>query len=97
MEDAHKLGVNTRKHVPIGARGLWAKCVAKAAHVVTEHNDLLAWTEWSMLPKAVLGAPRGRGGAAHRKRIEADVKARCRRWLDGERAGLWKGAKDSCL
>ena len=78
LEDVHKLGVNTRKHVPVGARAMWGECLAKAAHEVTEHNDVLAWTEWSMLAKVVMGAPRGRGGAAHRKRVEADVKARCR-------------------
>ena len=95
MEEAHKLAVNTRKHVPVGARVAWGECLAKAAHEVTEHNDLLAWTEWSMLAKAVLGTPKGRGGAAHRKRVEVDVKAKCRQWADGERAALWKAARES--
>jgi hypothetical protein len=44
-----------------------------------------------MLPTAVLKPP-SRGGKKNKKRNEADTKSRCRAWLDGERANMWKEA-----
>lgn len=49
---------------------------------------MCAWLEWMMLPQCVLSAPR-RSGRLHKRQVAYFTKARCRRWLAGERAQLW--------
>jgi hypothetical protein len=63
--------------------------------MVKNHNDDLAWIELMMLSKAVLRVPRERGGKKNKGKGEQDTKSRCKRWLDGDKNGLWKEALDA--
>ena len=70
------------RHVPRGARGVWAQCLARALSSVAIHNTHTAWAELLMLPKAVL-CPAPRSGSARRAQATNFTTTRCRRWLDG--------------
>ena len=52
--------------------GMPRSSIRSAASVV-RHNDVLAWTEFLMLPRSVLRQAE-RGGKKHRKRAEAETK-----------------------
>ena len=67
---------------------MWGQVLAQAAAAVVYHNTLQAWTEWAMLPKCVLLAP-PRQGKSNKHNTVAFTKARCERWLAGERQELW--------
>ena len=84
--------VITHRFVPSGAKSLWSDCVTRAFNQTAAHGDQLAWREYFMLARAVLPAKGGRGGRAQAKRAEQHIKTRCRRWLEGDRAALWKEA-----
>ena len=87
LEQVHLRHVRTLKHVPKGVRRLWGQCVTRAAVAAVWHNSEDAWTEWQMLPKAVLCAP-PRQGRAHKVATLELTKNRCARWLAGERRDL---------
>eukprot|EP00971_Amphidinium_carterae_P035318 695432-Amphidinium_carterae.1 len=80
--------IPTRAHVPVGARQLWAQCLAQAFREVNTYNDPLSWAYLLALPKMVLTSP-DRGGKKHKRHHEIETRQRCRRWLEGERSSLW--------
>ena len=92
IEQIFKLPLPTLKHVPQGARAMFAECLARASKHVCVHNDIKSWTEFFMLPKCSLGSRRDRGGAKAKKRAEKDIKSRCKSWLDGNLPGAWAEA-----
>ena len=81
----------TRKYVPSSAKALWSDCITRALNQIIVHGDQLAWLEYFMLARAVLPVKGDRGGKAHKKRTEQQIKTRCRRWLEGEKASMWLG------
>ena len=87
LDAVYSRRVSTRKYVPAKARAAWADCLATSLSAAVWHNDVLAWAELAMLPKAVLCAP-PRGGKALRKQAAAFTRLRCERWMAGERASL---------
>ena len=81
--------IPTQRHVPKAARAAWAQCLARALCEAASENTSAAWTRLLLLPKAVL-CPPPRGGTARRDHTAQFTLRRCRRWLAGERAGLWQ-------
>ena len=79
----------SKRHIPKGARKLWATCLLSALAAVAAYNDVRAWTDLLCLPKLVLAAD-SRGGRKHQLRIEANTKQKCQRWLEGDRNSLWQ-------
>ena len=67
---------------------MWARCLVQAAAFATHANNEASWVQLAMLPKCVL-RPHARGGRSSRNATEAETKALCTRWLEGERASLW--------
>ena len=78
----------TQRHVPKAAQAAWAQCLARALCEAASANTS-AWTRLLLLPNAVL-CPPPRGGTARRDHTAQFTLRRCRRWLAGERAGLWQ-------
>ena len=83
--------VGMKKGIPKGARKLWATCLLAALANVASYNDVRAWTDLLSLPTLVLCAE-ARGGRKHQRRIEANTKQKCQRWIEGERDSLWRQA-----
>ena len=82
MDDVFEANIPTKAHVPTGARKLWAQCLVGAVAQTVQHDDLRAWTELLMLPKAVLRSST-RGGKSNKKKVDGETKERCRAWLEG--------------
>ena len=61
FEDIFTKKIPTMIHVPKKARANWAKLVKSCLVDLTTHNSLRSWTNWWLLPKAVLFPPQ-RGG-----------------------------------
>jgi len=80
--------------VPQAARKDWAQCLAAALSQVLRFNDEKAWIQLLSLPQMVLRAQE-RGGTKNKKRAAADVRSRCRSWLEGQRAKLWQPSRRS--
>jgi hypothetical protein len=95
MEQVFRSKISTRKFVPTGAKALWAEIFSKSLAQIRSSNDELAWVEFCMMAKCLLRVPRERGGKKNKGKGEQDTKARCRRWLEGEKAELWKEALDT--
>ena len=77
------------KHIPKSCRHVWAQVLTRAIAKVCAHNSVEAWTEFCMLPKAVL-LPPPRKGKKHIHKTAAFVSDRLSRWEAGERASLWE-------
>ena len=88
FDDVCTARVRLLKYVPRGARAAWGQALAQTTAGTIFHNSLQAWNELAMLPKCVLFAP-PRQGKSNRTETTAFVKARCERWLAGERNELW--------
>ena len=85
--------IPVRKHVTAASENKWAEAVTKAHNQVSVHNDLRAWTEHFMLPKAVLLAPKERGGKKHKGHLaKCSMVPKLDRWLDADKAALWEEA-----
>ena len=85
--------IPVRKHVTAASENKWAEAVAKAHNQVSVHNDLRAWTEHFMLPKAVLLAPKERGGEKPKGHLaKCSMVPKLDRWLDADKAALWEEA-----
>ena len=93
LEDLFSKRVATKAFVPKAARRLWAHCLVQSLAQVAWYNDECAWAEFYMLPKSVLRAS-ARGGRC-KKDGEAETKALCQRWLDGQRSQLWHQSRES--
>ena len=89
LEEVFTLRIPTKAYVPKAARKDWAQCLAASLSRVRHYNDEKAWIELLSLPQMVLRAP-DRGGCKNKRREGADVRSRCRAWLEGERRSLWK-------
>ena len=89
LAEVHALKARTLKHVPKASRGLWAQALTRCLAAVVAYNSLAAWTELTMLPKAVLGPP-PRGGRRHARASATFTSDRLTRWLNGERLELWE-------
>ena len=89
MEDVHRRRVPVLKYIPKQLRPLWSQCLAKALANCSHFNDVAHWVELQMLAKCVLCAPL-RGGKQHENQRLAFTRHRLQRWLDGERANLWR-------
>lgn len=88
-DEVFEANIPTKAHVPQGARKLWAQCLVGALAQVQQYDDLRAWTELLMLPKAVLRSA-ARGGKKNKKKLDSETKERCRAWLEGKRRELWE-------
>lgn len=88
LDEVFRAGRPTQAHVPCAARDAWAQCLSRAASSAVSQNTLTAWVELLMLPQSVLCSP-GRRGVQHRRQAAAYTRARCLRWLAGDRAELW--------
>ena len=88
MDDICSTRTRLLKYIPRGARAIWGQALAQAAAATVWHNTAQAWTEWAMLPKCVLFAPR-RQGKSNKNDTLAFTKLRCERWLAGECMELW--------
>ena len=92
LDQVVKTHIPTRVQVPLGARKVWAQCLAAAVSDARTHNDEKAWVQLLALPKMVLRVP-DRGGKKNKKRNAADVQRSCEAWLEGQRASLWNPSR----
>ena len=90
LEEVGKRQVNTWRHVPWKARGLWATVFVRAMANVAFCNTEAAWTELQMLPKAVLAAPPLKAKVDNESARAAYTLDRLSRWEAGERMTLWE-------
>ena len=88
LEDIFGKRISTIKYIPRNVRSVFAKCVTSALANINLENSMAAWTEFFMLPKALLNNIYSKG-KKHRKHMESSIKNRCTRWLNNERKTLW--------
>ncbi len=82
--------VPTLQHVPKGARDAWAGLVGELLQSISsDSNDLDSWRKCFMLARCVLANP-GRGGRYHLRDTLKIVRARIKRWREGDFLGLWQ-------
>ena len=89
LSDVMSCKVGVLEHVPKPCRHSWAQILTRALARACTNNTVEAWTEFLMLPKAVLLAP-PRGGKKHKQTAAAFTADRLCQWEAGERGSLWE-------
>ena len=81
--------IPTLRHVPKGARDVWAGVVGDVFRAISgDPSNLDGWAKFFMLSRCILANPE-RGGRCHWRDTVRIVRARIRRWKEGDIMGLW--------
>ena len=81
--------IPTLRHVPKGARDVWAGVVGDVFRAISgDPSNLDGWAKFFMLSRCILANPE-RGGRCHWRDTVRIVHARIRRWKEGDIMGLW--------
>ena len=87
----------TLRHVPRGARNIWASALTSCMNAVLSDPGSIrpCWSKLFLLPRFTLGTTQSAAGSTSRRQDQNEVKNRIQRWSNNAAVKLWSEAISS--